>query len=174
MMRSFVTAIRRFHDLVTRFGFLLSAFALAMILLTYWFEVVARYFFGAPTLWGTSIIAYSLSAAICLATPELARTGGHVAITILKDNLPDRVQVLLTRFVALFSTAVAMTVAYIVWTTMIQQAQSGTSTAAWISIPRYWLTALIFYALAGAALHFLRHAVTIPAAQRAYSTGESE
>lgn len=166
-----VTALCRVHDVVTKVGFQLSGLALVIILFTYWFEVVARYFFSAPTLWGTSIIAYSLCAAICLATPELARTRGHVAISILSDLLPEQLQWLLARIVALLSVAVTASVAYIVWMTMMVQAERGTSTAAWISIPRYWLTALIFYALAGAALYFLRQTFRDETQAQAASAG---
>lgn len=148
----------RVHDLITKAGYILSALFLVVIVVTYWFEVVARYFFSAPTLWGTSIIAYSLCAVVCLATPELVRIHGHVAITILQEKLPTRGRLILGRVVSLVSTVVTVQVAYIAWLTLISQAASDIRTAAWIAVPRYWLTALIFYALAGSALHFIRQA----------------
>lgn len=150
----------RVHDAITKVGYIVSALFLVVIVITYWFEVVARYFFSAPTLWGTSIIAYSLCAVVCLATPELVRINGHVAITILQEKLPARGRRILGRVVSILSTVVAVQVAYIAWLTLISQATSDIRTAAWIAVPRYWLTALIFYALAGSALHFIRHAVS--------------
>lgn len=151
----------RVHDSITKGGFILAALSLVVIVVTYWFEVVARYFFAAPTLWGTSIIAYSLCAAVCLATPELVRVHGHVAIAILQEKLPARGRSIMGRVVSIVSTVVAVQVAYIAWLTLISQATSGIRTAAWVAVPRYWLTALILYALAGSALYFIRHAFSV-------------
>ena len=83
-----LATLARWHDGLTRFGFYLGGATLCGIVVCFWIEVVARYFFNAPTLWSSSIVAYCLCLSASLAMPELARTRGHIAISVLQDSLP--------------------------------------------------------------------------------------
>ena len=49
-----LTLLARVHDGVTRAGFLLGGVTLCGIVLCFWLEVIARYFFNSPTLWSGS------------------------------------------------------------------------------------------------------------------------
>ena len=71
------------HDAVTRISFAASAMILALIAISFSYEVAARYFFGAPTSWANAFVAYLLCAAIFLAVPEFTRRRAHVAVNLL-------------------------------------------------------------------------------------------
>ena len=61
--------------------------ALAVIVVSFCYEVVSRYFFNAPTIWASPFASYGLCAAIFLAMPELTRTSSHIALNFLNDAL---------------------------------------------------------------------------------------
>ena len=61
--------------------------ALAVIAISFCYEVVSRYFFNAPTIWASPFASYGLCAAIFLAMPELTRTSSHIALNFLNDAL---------------------------------------------------------------------------------------
>ena len=61
--------------------------ALAVIAISFCYEVVARYFFNAPTIWASPFASYGLCAAIFLAMPELTRTSSHISLNFLDDAL---------------------------------------------------------------------------------------
>ena len=52
-------------------------------------EVVLSYA-GSPTSWANDFVGYGLAFSLFFAFPEVTRVKGHVAITFLMDNLPNR------------------------------------------------------------------------------------
>ncbi|SET27240.1 TRAP transporter small permease [Paracoccus homiensis] len=157
--RTFGAGIWRAHDALTRAGFLLGGAALAGIVVTFLIEVVARYFFNSPTLWSASAVAYLLCAAATLAMPELARTRGHIGITILEEKLPTATQARFIRIIAALTAIVCSFAAYMIWVEAIRQVQSGTSTSFAVRIPKIWLSGLICYGFTGTAIYYLRAAL---------------
>lgn len=64
-------------------------FALLGVML---FEVVARYGFAAPTVWGGDLGAMLTGALFLLGGARTLREGGHVRIDVLSGRLPARVE----------------------------------------------------------------------------------
>lgn len=151
-----LNALLRVQDRLTHFGFLLGGAALCGIVVAYWIEVVARYFFNAPTLWSSSVIAYCLCIAASLAMPELARRQGHIAITVLQEQMVGRVRRHYERVIALVAGAICLIAAWMLVSETLRQFSSGTTTAMGLSIPKFWISAFIGYGFVGTALYFLR------------------
>ena len=61
------------HDALTQATFAAAALCTVAIAVCYCYEVVARYFFNAPTEWATPFVTYGLCAMIFLALPQLTR-----------------------------------------------------------------------------------------------------
>ena len=120
--------IWRAHDALTRVGFLIGSAALGGIVAVYLIEVVARYFFNSPTMWSASAVAYLLCVAVMLAMPELARTRGHIAISILEEKLPEKLQPHHIRLTAALAGIVCVVAAWMIWNESIRQWQSGITT----------------------------------------------
>jgi len=154
------TLLARVHDGVTRAGFLLGGVTLCGIVLCFWLEVIARYFFNSPTLWSGAMVAYLLCLSISLAAPELARTHGHIAITVLPERLSPATRALYDRLLALITGGVCAVAGWICLQESLRQFQYHTTTAMGLDIPKVWVSSFIAYALISAALYFLRHAFT--------------
>ncbi|MDA5563306.1 TRAP transporter small permease [Cobetia sp. MMG027] len=155
-----LTLLARVHDGVTRAGFLLGGVTLCGIVLCFWLEVIARYFFNSPTLWSGAMVAYLLCLSISLAAPELARTHGHIAITVLPERLSSATRALYDRLLALITGGVCAVAGWICLQESLRQFQYHTTTAMGLDIPKVWVSSFIAYALINAALYFLRHAFT--------------
>ncbi|AJY48962.1 MULTISPECIES: TRAP transporter small permease subunit [Halomonadaceae] len=151
--------IARLHDRITRFGFYLGGATLCGIVACFWIEVVARYFFNAPTLWSSSLVAYFLCIAVSLSVPELARTNGHIAITVLPERLSPASRQRYDRMIALAAGVVCTVAAWILIQETLRQFGSGTTTALGLDIPKYWVSIFICYAFINTALYFLRYAL---------------
>lgn len=59
-------------------------------MLTY--EVVARYFFTAPTIWAEELSRLAMIWGVFLGSAALLRSGEHIRITVLTDRLPSALQ----------------------------------------------------------------------------------
>lgn len=149
-------AILRLQDLITRWLYVLGGVALCGIVISYLIEVVMRYMFNAPTLWSPSAVAYLLCVSSMLAMPELARTRGHIAITMLEERMPAATSARHRRRTAALTAAICLCAAWMIGTEMMRQAQSGTTTAFGVRIPKVWLSGLIFYGFVNTALYYLR------------------
>lgn len=148
--------IARLHDRITRLGFYLGGASLCGIVVCFWIEVVARYFFNSPTLWSSSLVAYFLCISASLAMPELARTQGHIAITVIPERLSPIVRQRYERGIALVAGTICLVAAWIIINENMRQFSSGTTTAIGLNVPKYWISSFISYAFANTALHFLR------------------
>ena len=78
------------QDALTQASFVCAAVCLAGIVTAYCYEVVARYFFNAPTSWASAFVSYALCGIVFLATPELTRKNIHIVINVLTDRMPAR------------------------------------------------------------------------------------
>src|SRR5262245_47523667 len=109
------------HDALTHAGFVAATGCLAIIVSAYCYEVVARYFFNAPTIWVGPLVSYMLCAIVFLAAPELTRKNIHIVINVLVDRMSSRQAVHLQRVIVLASAATCLFAAWIVGTTAISQ-----------------------------------------------------
>ena len=127
----------------------LSLFGLACITVM---EVILRYV-GSPTSWANDFVGYGLAFSLFFAFPEVTRVKGHVAITFLMDNLPNRLSLFrVMNFVAFLVVAVTVYVAVQVF---FVQLSTGVQTVSATPIPKSWLNAGLIIGLSVAALEFL-------------------
>jgi TRAP-type C4-dicarboxylate transport system permease small subunit len=64
--------------------------ALAALLLILLHEVVARYAFNAPSVWGSDLATLLTASVFLLGAADTLRTGGHVRIDVLSSRLRPR------------------------------------------------------------------------------------
>lgn len=127
----------------------LSLFGLACITVM---EVILRYA-GSPTSWANDFVGYGLAFSLFFAFPEVTRVKGHVAITFLMDNLPNRLS--LVRVMNLVAFLVVAVTIYVAVQVFFVQVSTGVQTVSATPIPKSWLNAGLIIGLSVAALEFL-------------------
>ncbi|MEC8308935.1 MAG: TRAP transporter small permease [Pseudomonadota bacterium] len=127
----------------------LSLFGLACITVM---EVILRYA-GSPTSWANDFVGYGLAFSLFFAFPEVTRVKGHVAITFLMDNLPNRLS--LVRVMNLVAFLVVAVTIYVAVQVFFVQLSTGVQTVSATPIPKAWLNAGLIIGLSVAALEFL-------------------
>jgi TRAP-type C4-dicarboxylate transport system permease small subunit len=145
------------HDALTHLTFVSAAACLTVIVVAYCYEVVARYFFNAPTSWAGALVSYALCGVIFLATPELTRKNIHIVINVLLDLMPPRQVAHLQRVITLACAATCLFAAWVVGTTALTQYRQDIQTILNWPVPKWPLTTVIAYGLLSAGIHFLRH-----------------
>lgn len=145
-----------FHDITSRWLFVLAGSALVLAVVLYGLEVVMRYGFGAPTTWTGETVQYALAVMIFCALPDITRRNAHVSIDILSEVLPPRMSLWLGRFCALLAAGACGFGGWIIAGEALRQFERGLMTNAANPIPRWWITAVIATGFLSAALHFLR------------------
>jgi TRAP-type C4-dicarboxylate transport system permease small subunit len=156
MGRPWTKALAAAHDAVTHAGFLVAIACLAVIVGAYCYEVVARYFFNAPTIWAGPLVSYLLCAVVFLAAPELTRRNAHIVINVLLDRMPPKQVAHLQWVITLASAATCFATAWIVGTTAISQYRQGVETLLTWAIPKWPMSGLIAYGMLSSGLYFLR------------------
>ena len=147
---------------VTRLLLWLSGLCLFGIACITVMEIVLRYA-GSPTSWANDFVGYGLAFSLFFAFPEVTRVKGHVAITFLMDNLPNRLSLVrVMNFVAFLVVAVTVYVAVQVF---FVQLSTGVQTVSATPIPKSWLNAGLIIGLSVAALEFLLQIVNSDSSQ---------
>jgi TRAP-type C4-dicarboxylate transport system permease small subunit len=148
------------HDGLSRVSFAAAMAALSVIAISFCYEVAARYFFNAPTIWANPFASYALCASIFLAMPELTRTSSHIALNFLEEAMAPAMARRLRSALQLLSAAACGLAAWITAEAAWNDYAVGIVTNTYYPIPKWWLSAVIPYGMASAAIHFLRHAAT--------------
>jgi TRAP-type C4-dicarboxylate transport system permease small subunit len=136
-----------------------AVICLAAIGASYCYEVVARYFFAAPTIWADSLVSYALCGMIFLALPELTRRQAHITLTLLLEKLSPPAALTLNRITSLVAAGACGFAAWFSAIACIAQYDQGIQTMASWPMPKWPLSFIIAFNLGSAALHFMRHAV---------------
>ena len=126
----------------------------------YSIEIFSRYFLNAPTTWANDFIVFTLCASIFLMMPEITRSGGHVAVTLLTDLLPGGARNNARRVLAFAGFCVCAFAAYISWQANVNQYINDLQTVTTIQAPKWLITGFITYGLGVSALEFLRQSVS--------------
>lgn len=143
-------------DQVTRLSYHLSGLALASMLCLIINEVIMRYFFNAPTTWAADINQWLFAMSIMLVLPEITRTNGNIAITVIVDRLSHRKKDILCRIILLASFSMCLAAFYISGMETLRQYQTGIMTL-WIKpIPKWWISVVIPFGFFLSAIQFLR------------------
>ena len=76
----------------------LASFCLPLLILSLIYEVVARYFFDAPTTWSSDATYFLCSLALVLALAYTWQVGGHVSVDMILVKFSVKVQAFLNVF----------------------------------------------------------------------------
>lgn len=154
-----MSPIARWHGALTRGLFRIACAALCVMLFAYVAEVVLRYAFNAPTRWSSDLVSYAMLVCIAFALPAVTRDGGHVAITSLLERLSAAKQQAAFRALAWISALVCAAATALLAGQALAQWRGGIETVAAYAIPKWWLSAAVGLGFAGAAGHFVGHAL---------------
>jgi TRAP-type C4-dicarboxylate transport system permease small subunit len=146
------------HDAVTRAGFHGAAACLVVITCAYFYEVIARYFFGAPTSWSSALVSYALCGMVFMAMPELSRQRIHIVINMLLDWLSPAKANRLRRVLSLAAGAVCLLAAWFSFDATVSQYQQGIQTLAAWPIEKWSVSSFIVYGMLSTSIYFLRQA----------------
>jgi C4-dicarboxylate transporter DctQ subunit len=146
----------RLHDALTTAGFAGAAVCVAIITGSFWYEVIARYFFNAPTTWSYDVASYLLCPMIFLTLPELTRRKANISVAFLVDGLPQRHRARLAALILLVAGLVCLAGAWIGGAETWRQFVRGVETISAVPIPKWWVSVFILYGLLGAGTYFLR------------------
>jgi C4-dicarboxylate transporter DctQ subunit len=144
------------HDRVTSAGFALATVLVGAIAAAFCYEVVARYFFSAPTAWTYDVGCYLLAAVIFLSVPEMTRRGAHIHVNLVFDYLSPNGVRLLRYLIGALAVAACLAATWITGTETWRQYAQGVWTLSALPIPKWWVSILIPYGMLSSALHFLR------------------
>lgn len=147
------------HDAVTRASFAASAVILALIAVSFSYEVVARYYFDAPTSWANAFVAYFLCASIFLAVPELTRRRSHVAVTLLLDRASPASRAVLQRIILATGAGACLLATWITANATGEQIAMGIDTISAYPVPKWLVSIFIPYGMLSSGLYFIRHLV---------------
>lgn len=161
-MQAVASLVDRASDALAR----LCGWAYFAIGLMLGYEVVARYFFNAPTIWAEELSRLVFVFATLLAAPALLRHNQHIRVTALTALMGEGAQ-RVARLVAL--GVVIAFCALLVWHGIEAPLNSyarGRSSGSMLDIPAWWAQSAVplAFALVGvqAVLEFLRCAMGAP------------
>lgn len=135
-----------------------------MITVAFWYEVVARYFLAAPTVWAYAVASYALCPMIFLAMPEMSRRGAHIAVGYFAESLPERWRKALALSVVAVTAVICLMCTWITFEESWRQFVNDTETMSAFPIPKWWVSVFTPYGLLSSAIYFARQLVEPPAA----------
>ena len=144
------------HDRITAIGFAGAALSVGVIVVSFWYEVVARYFLAAPTVWAYAVASYALCPMIFLAMPEMSRRGAHIAIEYLLDGLPPRHRKVLAWIIIFVTGLVTLIGAWITGAETWRQYTQSIETVLAFAVPKWWVSIFVPYGLLSSAIYFFR------------------
>lgn len=144
------------HDAVTSAGFALACLFTALIACALPYEIVARYFFDAPTEWASPAVSFFLVAIIFLAMPELTRKSAHIVITTLLEALTPRVSAFLQRIILIVAAAACLLAAWFSADETLSQFTRNIHTNPPMSLPKWIVSGVVPYGMFSSAIYFLR------------------
>ena len=156
---SAMTRLGAIHDRITAAGFAGGALSVALITAAFWYEVVARYFFNAPTSWAYDVASFLLCPTIFLSIPEMTRRNAHVVISYLLDNASPQFRLPLFKVLMLVGGVVCLICTWITGAETWRQYVRGVETITVNPIPKWIISIFIPYGLLNSGLYFLRQMV---------------
>lgn len=148
------------HDELTRLGFAGAMICLLGIVVSFSYEVIARYFFSAPTVWASPLVSYLVCAMIFLAAPELTRQRAHIVINLVLDRLSPARLAFAQRAIRLIAATACFFAAWFSADASWSQFQQGIETVSYWPVKKWIVSAVIPYGLASSGLHFLRQMIS--------------
>lgn len=148
-------ALHLFHVRLSHWSAMLAGLLIALATATYVAEIVARYFFRAPLNFSSDFGMYALCLSVFLALPAVTMERRHIAIAFVVEMMPPRLRAHYNLALFVIAALVLLVVGYFVFLEAGRQFDQNALTPMAVQIPRWWLTAVAWYGLVSAAIHFL-------------------
>jgi TRAP-type C4-dicarboxylate transport system permease small subunit len=156
--RATLAPLLRAHDTITTIGFEISKLCLVVIVFSFSYEVVARYFFGAPVWWANEVVSYALCIGVFLAMPEVTRRNGHVAVTVIPEILPLKYRAILMACIQAVGFLACIAIAWMSLNQNVSQyLRDAMIIAAVRPIPKVYISVWITFGFVSSAIYFLRN-----------------
>ncbi len=107
------------------------------------YEVLARYFFNAPTIWAAEISQLFLIWGTFLAMAYALKNRQHIRIEIVTARLGQKAQKVFESISLIFITALCVIVVWYGWGIAWDSFERGRSTGTMLNIPNWWAEAVI-------------------------------
>jgi TRAP-type C4-dicarboxylate transport system permease small subunit len=144
------------HDRVTMAGFVLAAALVGVIAAIFCWEVVVRYFLGAPTAWTYDVGCYLLAAVIFLSIPQMTRRGAHIHVNLFGERMGPGALRLVRLLIGVLAVTACLAATWITGSETWRQIEQDVWTLSALPIPKWWVSMLMPYGFASSALYFLR------------------
>lgn len=141
---------------VRRLTHAIASLSLAGIVLAYSYEVLARYAFGAPTGWSAELVSYLLCILVFTMMPTVTAQRGHVAVTVLLEQLTPQRRVQVNRLIFVLGCITCLTVSFFAAQESARQFSRGVTMMATYPIPKWWISIWLAIGFGLAALEYLR------------------
>ncbi|WMS43007.1 TRAP transporter small permease [Acuticoccus sp. MNP-M23] len=132
---------------------LLGRFTTALSLLAAWllfatgamltYEVVARYFFNAPTIWAEELSRLCMIWAVFIGSAGLLYGRDHIRVTVLVDQFPVIVQRICEVVSLVFVAVISGFVAWFGAPAAINSFEVGRTTGSMLDMPSWWMQAAV-------------------------------
>jgi C4-dicarboxylate transporter DctQ subunit len=155
MTRRIAGVLRKVLDRATEVALFISMILLALLVITYLFEVVSRYFFNAPKQWPSNLEPALFCAGVFLALPAVTRSHEHISIDLIPSQLPRRMQRRLNIALMYIAAFVCAVMTYVTGTEVANQIAKGVSTFGSLPYPKWWVSVFIPIGFSMTALQFL-------------------
>jgi C4-dicarboxylate transporter DctQ subunit len=154
-----IETLYRWHMRLSECAAKLAAAGLALSIVSYSVETVARYGFNAPLNWSGDLGAYLLCGCIFLALPQITAKKEHIVLDILIERLGRPARRRYVRLIAGLCALICFVAAAIVTIEGKRQFDHQILTSTANQIPKWWLSAAVIFGLFGAAVHLVKEAV---------------
>ena len=161
-MQIILRIIDSITDLLAKF----AAVVLAVIVVSTWIEVVARYFFNAPTNVSSSLSKHMVMVAVMSMLPWLSREGYHVAMSFVYEKAPARLSKPIGLVITTLCSLICLLSAWIAYGEVKRQFIGKIQNIDVIEFPLWWVTSFMLYGFIFAAFHFARQVITGNIVQR--------
>ncbi|MEQ8654135.1 MAG: TRAP transporter small permease [Kiloniellales bacterium] len=131
--------IDRLSDLVAT----LAGWAFFAIGLMLAYEVGARYFFNAPTIWAEELSRLAFVWATFIAAASLLHHDKHIRVTVVTDRLGEGGQRVARVLALLFVLFLAVTVVWYGTPIAINSLERGRTTGTMMDLPNWWAQAAV-------------------------------
>jgi len=154
-MRGLLRAVDRLNQFL---GLSVSHFYLVCACITA-YEVIMRYFFNAPTLWGFEVVMVVCASAWVLSGPYVTMRRAHIAITVLYQYTSGRTRWWLDLFILLVTLIAMLMLCYAVWGAMYAAVSTVERSGSSFNSPEPMVLKTLLFA--GASLYALQTVVNL-------------
>ncbi|MCE8016243.1 TRAP transporter small permease subunit [Halomonas sp. MCCC 1A17488] len=89
----------------------------------------------------------------------MTRERAHIEISFVKDALPEIPRGYFSSMLFLLATVACVWAGWYAFEEAMRQYRRGVSTMAVVSVPRWWMSAVISYGLVNSGIYFLRASI---------------